>query len=222
MSLGLQAKLLRVLMNGEVMRVGATTPRHVDVRVLVATHRDLQAMVQEGRFREDLYYRLNVVPIAVPPLRDRREDVPRLLEHFVGRIALEMKVARRELSPDALARLTRYDFPGNVRELRNLVERAYILARGPHFEAEDFLVGSETSISTPPLHDEEASLDHAIMHLPATLDLRETLEKVERALLSRALRDADGAQAEAGRHLGLTRSDMTYKVRKHGLESMTR
>ncbi|MBI1319096.1 MAG: response regulator [Candidatus Hydrogenedens sp.] len=217
MSLGLQAKLLRVLMDGEVMRVGASSPRHVDVRVLVATHRDLQRMVAEGRFREDLYYRLNVVPIPVPPLRQRREDVAPLLEHFLVQVALEMKVPRRRVSSAALARLTNYDFPGNVRELRNLVERAYILGRNELLEAEDFSLAAEPASSVA-----EDPLGPVLSRLPESINLREVLEDLERALLHRALEQSGGVQAEAGRQLGLSRSDMVYRVRKYGLESETR
>ena len=127
LSTAAQAKLLRVLTDGEVTRVGSTRPRSVDVRVLAATHRDLEARVRENLFREDLYYRLAVFPIAIPPLRQRREDIPELSEILLQRAAAELKLPRRRLSDDALRLLKEYDFPGNVRELNNVVERACIL-----------------------------------------------------------------------------------------------
>jgi len=125
-----QAKLLRVVTDGQVLRVGSTQPRKVDVRLLAATHRDLPQRVREGLFRQDLYYRLAVVPIAIPPLRERREDIPVLCELFVRQVAMELKLPRRSFSPGALEKLQRYNFPGNVRELRNLIERASILSPG--------------------------------------------------------------------------------------------
>src|ERR1700757_1690411 len=128
MSLAAQAKLLRVLTDGQVLRVGSTRPRRVDVRVLVATHRNLEQRVKDGQFREDLFYRLAVVPIHLPPLRDRRDDIPGLSDVFCNQVATELKMMRRRLNAEALAKLQQYRFPGNLRELRNLIERAYILS----------------------------------------------------------------------------------------------
>jgi DNA-binding NtrC family response regulator len=127
MSLAAQAKLLRVLTDGQVLRVGSTRPRRVDVRVLVATHRNLEQRVKEGIFREDLFYRLAVVPIHIPPLRDRRDDISGLSDVFCHQVATELKMPRRRLTPEALEKLQQYRFPGNLRELKNLIERAYIL-----------------------------------------------------------------------------------------------
>src|SRR5207302_10045795 len=126
MSLAAQAKLLRVLTDGQVLRVGSTKPRPVDVRVLVATHRDLKKRVQEGSFREDLYYRLAVVPIHIPALRERAEDIPELCAFFCRQVATELAVAPRRISPQAIEAVEHYAFPGNLRELKNLIERAYI------------------------------------------------------------------------------------------------
>src|ERR1700739_948216 len=130
MSPAAQAKLLRVLAEGKITRVGSSTARDVDVRVLVATHRDLVREVEEKRFRRDLYYRLAIVPILVPPLRERAEDIPELADYLLGQIAGELKVAGRRLHPDALAQLQSYHYPGNIRELRNFLERACILTSG--------------------------------------------------------------------------------------------
>src|SRR5579863_7513259 len=128
MSPAAQAKLLRVVTDGQVLRVGSTRPRRVDVRVLVATHRNLEQRVKEGLFREDLFYRLAVVPIHLPPLRDRRDDIRGLSDMFCHHVALELKMPRRRLTPLALEKLRLYRFPGNLRELRNMIERAYILS----------------------------------------------------------------------------------------------
>ena len=138
LSTAAQAKLLRVLTDGQVTRVGSTRPRSVDVRVLAATHRDLEARVRENLFREDLYYRLAVFPIAIPPLRQRRQDIPELSELMLERAAAELKLPRRRLSDEALQVLREYDFPGNVRELNNVVERACILARTDEIGPEAF------------------------------------------------------------------------------------
>jgi DNA-binding NtrC family response regulator len=207
MSPPLQAKLLRVLMDGEIVRVGSTTTRRVDVRILVATHRDLDQRAKEGLFREDLYYRLAVVPITVVPLRERVEDLPALITEILARVAGELKIPPRRICAAAVERLAGYPFPGNVRELRNLLERASILARGEEICPDDIpvLAGSD-----PRPRDWTAAI-------PIGRELRPTLEEVERALIGRALVAADGVQAEAARRLGISRSDLNYKIRKHGL-----
>jgi len=206
MAPAMQARLLRVLVDGEVVRVGTNVPRKVDVRLLVATHRNLPERVRDGLFREDLYYRIAVVPLAVPPLRERLEDLPLLVDRILAVVARELKVPPPRISSAALAALSRYDFPGNVRELRNLVERACILAPEPELRPEDFSitpgVGLPGLLPTP----------------PASVDLRRTMDEVEKGLVARALESAGGVQAEAARHLGISRSDIAYKIRKHGLE----
>ncbi len=217
MPLALQAKLLRVLVDGSLLRVGSTEPRQVDVRIVVATHRDLEQRVRDGAFREDLYYRLAVVPIHVPPLRERREDVPPLVAHFLRQVATELKVRPRTMTPEALARLTRYPLPGNARELRNLVERATILAR-------DQVIGVE---DLPALEPEPAEaggpaggdpVDRIVATLGERVDLRELLDRIERRLIEQVLAEAGGVQAEAARRLGISRSDMSYKVRRLGID----
>ena len=129
-----------MLTDGQVTRVGSTKPRQVDVRLIVATHRDLKQRVQDGLFREDLYYRLAVVPLEVPPLRERREDIPALCELFLMQAARDLKVPLRRISADAMRTLLSYDFPGNIRELRNLVERACILSTADEITSENFPV----------------------------------------------------------------------------------
>jgi DNA-binding NtrC family response regulator len=213
MPLALQAKLLRVLTDNQILRVGARTPRTVDVRIVAATHRDLPQRVAEGLFREDLYYRVAVVPIAVPPLRERPEDIPLLVEYFLSRAARDMNTPARTIEPAALRKLTHYRFPGNVRELRNLIERACILATGDRIGSEDFLLGTGDGAGSSPADPEPAR--SWIDSLPERLELRTTLEQIERDLIVRALETAAGVQAEAARCLGISRSDLAYKMRKY-------
>jgi DNA-binding NtrC family response regulator len=215
MSPAAQAKLLRVLANGEIQRVGSTTTRKVDVRVLAATHRDLQARVHGGQFREDLFYRLAVVPILLPPLRERKEDLEELCQMLCARIAREMKVPTRQLSQDALKKLRSYAFPGNIRELANLLERALILGKHVQLGPEDFPLqpGSVPSNRT----GRESTIEQLAAQLPEQLDLRELLAKLERLLIDRAISSSNGVQAEAARRLGLSRSDLGYKVSKYSI-----
>ncbi|HEX2639848.1 MAG TPA: sigma-54 dependent transcriptional regulator, partial [Pyrinomonadaceae bacterium] len=171
MSLGLQAKLLRVLTNGQFLRVGATVTRTVDVRVIVATHRDLQERVRDGSFREDLYYRIAVVPIHLPPLRERREDISTLVESLISQITRDLKVKPKTISAEALEKLKGYDFPGNIRELRNLLERACILALGDEILATDLVLQANGR--------QGESERNWIDSLPETIKLPDTLENIE-------------------------------------------
>jgi DNA-binding NtrC family response regulator len=207
MSLNLQAKLLRVLTEGQILRVGATTPRSVDVRIIVATHRNLRERVKDGQFREDLFYRLAVVPLDVPPLRERREDIPVLVEYLLRETSRDLKIPQRKISAEAVEKLSRYDFPGNVRELRNLVERANILALGEEIKAEDFYLQTSDSQSEK----------NFLGELPENIELTKILETVERDLITKALQKASGVQAEAARRLGISRSDIAYKIKKYNL-----
>jgi len=197
----LQAKLLRVLVDGRITHVGATASRTVDVRIVAATYRDLLQGVHDGTFREDLYYRLAVIPISLPPLRDLREDIPLLIAHLLEAVTRDLRLPPRSISPEAVATLQAYDFPGNVRELRNLLERAAILARGPRIEVRDL----------PPL------TPSAAVSGPDG-DLRAQLEHLERTLVARALADTGGVQAEAARRLGLSRSHLAYRLKRLGLD----
>jgi DNA-binding NtrC family response regulator len=221
MSAAAQAKLLRVLADGQVMRLGSSRLRHVDVRVIVATHRDLPQRVRDGLFREDLYYRLAVVPLAIPPLRERREDIPGLCEHFLIQVARDLKISPRRLSADAVHTLQAYHFPGNIRELRNLIERACILSTGDEIEVENLPVPVPNSVARPSAAAAAASLSPEALAemLPQMLDLRVFLGGIERALVLRALDATGWAQAEAARRLGLSRSDLSYKLVKYRLRS---
>jgi DNA-binding NtrC family response regulator len=211
MSPATQAKLLRVLTDGKVLRVGSTKPRDVDVRVLVATHRDLEERAKQGTFRQDLYYRLAVVPISLPPLRKRQEDIPGLCELFCREVSRELKVPMRLISQKAVERLKRYDFPGNTRELRNLIERALILSVGPELGPDDLPL-ARTDETTAVERDGNLSW---IASMPEAVDLRGFLEEAEKGLILRALKSSDGVQAEAARRLQLSRSDLAYKLTKY-------
>lgn len=211
MSAAAQAKLLRVLVDGQVQRVGTTRERKVDVRVLVATHRNLQERVKQGRFREDLYYRLAVFPIHLPPLRERREDVPGLCELLSAQIARDLKVQALPLTSRALEKLMSYPFPGNIRELRNLLERAHILGHGSVIE------DLPTALDIVDASSKVLDAASWVSTLPDNLDMREMLADVERSLMERALERTHGVQAEAARMLNLSRSDFGYKATKHSL-----
>ena len=173
----------------------------------MATHRNLQERVKEGLFREDLFYRLAVVPLDVPPLRERREDIPVLVEYLLRETSRDLKIPQRKISPEAVEKLRRYDFPGNVRELRNLVERANILALGEEIKADDFYLQTSDGQSEKNFLDE----------LPESIELPIILESVERDLVTKALQKANGVQAEAARRLGISRSDIAYKIKKYNL-----
>lgn len=212
MSPATQAKLLRVLTDGKVLRVGSTKPRDIDVRVLVATHRNLEERVKNGEFRQDLYYRLAVVPIALPPLRNRREDIPGLCELFCREVSRDLKIPQRRISSKAIEKLARYDFPGNIRELRNLIERAMILSAAPEIGPNDFPIGTV---------DGPTPADGVIPNIglvPEVVNLKEFLESLERGLILRALGSSDGVQAEAARRLHLSRSDLAYKLAKYEIK----
>jgi len=220
MSSAAQAKLLRVLANGEIQRVGSTATRKVDVRVLAATHRDLRERVKDGLFREDLFYRLAVVPIQLPPLRERREDIAELCRLLSSKIAGEVKVSNKLLSQGALQRLEGYSFPGNIRELRNLIERALILGQSSELQPDDFPLPSVSFSSNP--SGSELSIEKLTAQFPEQLDIRDLFEKLEKSLITRAIDLSGGVQAEAARRLGLSRSDFGYKVGKYSKTDKSR
>lgn len=218
MSAAAQAKLLRVLASGEIQRVGSNQTRQVDVRVLAATHRNLQEQIQKGLFREDLFYRLAVVPIHLPPLRERCEDLPELCAFLCQKISEEMKVPAKHVNAAAIKKLCTYSFPGNIRELRNLLERALILGSQPELGPDDLVLQPPTMAAVPI----EMEPEQLVAQLPKRLNLRDTLARIERSLIERALEFASGIQAEAARDLELSRSDLGYKVSKYALGGVTR
>jgi len=207
MSLAAQAKVLRVLQDGVVTRIGGSKPIEVDVRVLAATNKNLEAEIGEGRFREDLFYRLNVVPIHVPPLRERREDISLLVAHFVNLLTKREGVAPRSFAPEAVERLTHLDWPGNVRELRNTIERLLILAPGPRITGEDVarLVGKRDP--------EQAGLGSLL----ECKTFEEFKHAAERAFLLAKLRELDWNVSETARALDMPRSNLYKKIERYGL-----
>ncbi len=206
MTPALQAKLLRFLEEKTFKRVGGLSDIRVNVRVIAATNRNLEQGVKEGRFREDLYYRLQVMPIVLPPLRERTGDIPLLARYYIDNFNREFKKKIKGITAEAIGLLEKYHWPGNVREMRNVVERAMLLARGDRLEASDFtLIGGA---ATP-----------ALFELPAQgVDL----EDVEKQLLLQALARADGNQTHAGQLLGLNRDQVRYRIEKFGLHGHTR
>jgi DNA-binding NtrC family response regulator len=219
--LDLQAKLLRVLEEGEIRRIGGRDARRVDVRVLAATGKPLEAAVERGEFRADLFYRLNVVRLHIPPLRERPDDVPALLTHFAGQAAgrLGHPVS---ITPSALEALTRHSWPGNVRELRNAVERAAVLGTGGPLEPRDFALANGSANGNGHLGEANGNSGHAtetngtVPHATggASLDLKSQVEAVERQAILRALEASGGNRRQAASLLGISLRTLFYKMRR--------
>jgi two-component system, NtrC family, nitrogen regulation response regulator NtrX len=211
MPLTTQGKILRVLTDQSFIRVGGSRTVRVDVRVVSATARILADEIAAERFREDLYYRLNVVPVHLPPLTDRREDIPALVEHFVARYAAERRVPTPDVSPEAMAALQAYDWPGNVRQLRNIVERTIILAPGDRIARIDVdLLPAEV------LHDRDAAagpVGSAVMGAP----LREARETFEREYLRVQIRRFSGNISRTASFIGMERSALHRKLKILGI-----
>ena len=207
MSLAAQAKVLRVLQDGEVTRIGGTKQHRVDVRVLAATNKNLEEEIAENRFREDLFYRLNVLPLHVPPLRERREDIPLLAQHFVNQLSQRDGAPSRTLDSTALEVLQRFDWPGNVRELRNAIERVMILAAGPRITGADVtrLTGAK-----PP----DASGLGSLLEVKTYEEFKNA---AERAFLLHKLREMDWNVSETARVLDMPRSNLYKKIERYGL-----
>jgi DNA-binding NtrC family response regulator len=203
MTAGLQAKLLRFLEEKTFKRVGGLQDIRVDVRVVAATNRNLEEEVKAGKFREDLFYRLQVMPVVLPPLRERRGDITRLASYYIDRYNQEFRKRVRGLSPSAQSLLEQYQWPGNIRELRNAIERAMLLADRAHLEPEDFTTLTRSVAATQ-------------FRLPAE---GLSLDEVERQLLVQALDRAGGNQTQAGQLLGINRDQVRYRIEKFGLKS---
>ena len=198
-----QVKLLRVLQEREFERLGGTKTIKVDVRLIAATNKDLREALEQGTFREDLYYRLNVVPIDIAPLRERKEDIPELVKLFISRCDAESGKEMEGITPQALQMLVNYHWPGNVRELQNIVERACALAKGPMLQAEDIHLDIRPSKATN--------------GAPAFLPDGMTLEQWEDEMVQEALRRAHGNKSQAARLLGLSRNALRYRLSKIGI-----
>jgi len=206
MSLPMQVKLLRVLQEREITRVGGEEVIKVDVRVIAGTNKDLTREIEKGHFREDLYYRLNVVTLNVPPLRDRKEDIPLLAQHFLVLFSEKNRKQIKGLTPQAMDRLLKYDWPGNVRELMNTVERAVVLSRSEYLDDKDFPVVVKSELSS----DQGASGEQA-----GPSDFK--LDEVEREAILKTLESAEGNKSEAARRLGITRKTLHKKLKKYGM-----
>jgi two-component system response regulator AtoC len=198
-----QAKLLRVLQEGEIRPVGSNRSVKVDVRVISATNKDLAALIKAKAFREDLYYRLAVLPLMMPPLRDRRDDIPLLTEHFVAAACRRHRRSALEVVPDAVQALTDADWPGNVRELQHAVERAVVTAQGPRLTAQDFFKTAGIA----------GGDDHGLRSVART-----AARRAERARIEQTLHDTGGNKMKAAKLLKISRAGLYNKLREHGIE----
>ena len=197
----IQVKLLRFIQEKEFQRLGSTQVIRADVRIISATNIDIESLVKAGKFRSDLFFRLNVIPIHVPPLRDRREDIPLLVNHFIEKHAKINKRNIKEISSEGLDSLMRYDYPGNVRELENIIERAVILARGSVITRDDLPLGNSLNLG---------------VSLSETLP--QQVEHLEKTLILKALQQTKGLQTRAAELLGITDRMLRYKIRKYNIE----
>jgi transcriptional regulator with GAF, ATPase, and Fis domain len=203
MPLGLQAKILRVLQEKEFDRVGGTRTVQVDVRIICATNQDLATMVREGRFREDLYYRINVFALQLPPLRERKEDIPLLVDDFLSHTAPEAGI-----SSDALQRMIGYTWPGNVRELQNTVERAAVLSQGGNIDISHLPDAMARVYDHPPMgrqSNEDLSLD-------------DRLKEIEKSMIIDALKQTDGIQVRAAEDLGINQRSLWHRIKKYQID----
>lgn len=206
MSVSTQIKILRVLQEHKFERVGGTEHIEVDVRIIAATNQDLEKKIKEGTFREDLYYRLNVVTIKIPPLRERKDDIPPLVDYFIGLYCRENERNKLEISKEAFDILMKYNYPGNIRELENIIERAVVLTRGDLITLNDL-----------PLHVRgfKEELSHPELGRGT---LSEQVEAIEKELIYDALKESGGNQTKAGKLLGLTERNLRYKLKKYGIK----
>ncbi|MGI8990571.1 MAG: sigma-54-dependent transcriptional regulator [Bryobacteraceae bacterium] len=198
-----QVKLLRVLQERELERLGSNKTKHIDVRVIAATNQDLRAALEQGTFREDLYYRLNVVPIEIPPLRERKQDIPFLAGHFVQKLAADSGSRVEKITQPAIDKLLTYHWPGNVRELENVIERSLVMCTGPELDAADI------KLDIPRARQGSGDLS-----LPEGM----SLDQYEQELIRQALKKADGNKSQAARLLGLTRNALRYRLTQMGIE----
>ena len=196
----IQVKLLRFLQEGEFQRVGAERPLTTDVRVISATNRNLEKSVKDGTFREDLFFRLNVIVMTIPPLRERREDIAPLVDHFIKRFAEENRKRLEGITREALSLLTRYDYPGNIRELENIIERAVVISRDPKVSVRDLPFKPEGVASAE--RKEQGTL-------------REAIEALERQMIRDAMEEKEGNQSRAAEKLGVSERMLRYKLKKY-------
>ncbi|PKN30630.1 MAG: Fis family transcriptional regulator [Deltaproteobacteria bacterium HGW-Deltaproteobacteria-21] len=209
MSMKAQSKTLRILQEQKFERVGGSRTIQVDVRVIAATNKDLETEIEKGTFRDDLYFRLNVIPIRVPPLRERVEDIPSLVKEFVMEFSLQMNIEPKEFSGEAVQLLKRYHWPGNVRELRNLVERLVIMTHGPVIHAKDI----------PLPFNQQAKMDEEFASVFMAVSYKEAKGIFEKAFISRKLREFHGNISQTADAIGMERSNLHKKIKAYGLET---
>jgi transcriptional regulator with PAS, ATPase and Fis domain len=204
----MQVKLLRVLQEGTLIPVGGTEQRRVDVRVVAATNRDLKEMVEQGTFREDLYYRINVINLVVPPLRDRKEDIPILIDHFLARGCKEKSVKLKTLAKRAMERIYDYAWPGNIRELENEIERLIVLS------------GEDERISADLLSQRirEFGENAKVQGVRVAGKLKDALEELEKTMIREGLRRTNWNKSRLAKELGISRAGLIMKVEKYGLD----
>jgi two-component system NtrC family response regulator len=205
LTLPVQVKLLRFLQEREFQRVGGERTLKADVRIISATHQNLEARVKDGLFREDLFYRIHVVTLKIPPLRERREDIPVLLDHFIEKYARENQKKIQGVSREARDQLMRYDYPGNVRELENIIERAVVISQDPLISARDLPFQDCLGMENSGEADQSGSL-------------QEAMEDLERRMIREALEQAESNQSQAARLLGLSERMLRYKLKKYGFK----
>jgi DNA-binding NtrC family response regulator len=203
-----QVKLLRVLQEQKFERVGSSKTISVDVRVIAATNKNLQQLISEGKFRDDLYYRLNVVSIQIPPLRERKEDIKPLIEFYTQKFAGETGKKKVGFSKEAVDALLKYDYPGNVRELENIVQRAIVLSRGELISSDEIITDVSTGVS------ETAEVEGL-----SNIDLNGQVERLEKKLVMQALEKSGGNQSQAAKSLGISERNLRYRLKKWGLKS---
>jgi DNA-binding NtrC family response regulator len=204
----IQVKLLRILQEREFERLGSNTTRHIDVRLVAATNQDLRAALEQGTFREDLYYRLNVVPLNIPPLRDRKQDIPFLANHFVQKLAPDTGCQVDSITDAGMEKLMQYHWPGNVRELENVIERSLVMCTGKRLDAADIKLESAPRPRPQSGNGEPPFLPEGM-----------TLDQYEQELIREALKRAAGNKSQAARLLGLTRNALRYRLTQMGLEA---
>ncbi len=211
MDLSLQAKLLRVIQEGEIERVGGVRPVIIDVRIIAASNRDIEKAAEEKLFREDLFYRLNVFPIIIPPLRERKDDIPLLIDYFVDKYCSELKSQKKILSPEALELLVNYPWKGNVRELENCIERAIILSEGDAITANDIVLNRQSVL--------ESSLGNLPMDGPLEDSAREAVRIAETQRIKKALRETKGNKTRASELLQVSYKTLLTKIKEYRIES---
>ena len=224
----MQVKLLRVIQEKSVRPIGGRAEIPVDVRIVSATHKDLARLVDTGEFRQDLYYRINVIELRMPPLRERREDIAPLAERYLDKLAPEWSIARPKLSPQALAALQAYDFPGNVRELENILERAVALSDGDVIRAEDLQLSSRVSAggevaaaaiaSAPPVMAGTPVVEGGALAGAQRVGLENYIDTLEREAINKALEECRYNKTAAAKKLGITFRALRYRLKKLGID----